>query len=55
VREPALVTSPDHGNTQADTPRSEAMEPVISSSTESDRGDRPPRSGWWSRRVFGRN
>jgi ribonuclease E len=55
VREPALVTSPDPGNSQGDMPRSEAIEPVISSSTESERGDRPPRSGWWSRRVFGRN
>jgi ribonuclease E len=31
-----------------------AVEPVVSSSTENESGDRPRRSGWWSRRVLGK-
>jgi hypothetical protein len=31
-----------------------AVEPVVSSSTESESGDRPRRSGWWSKRVLGK-
>jgi ribonuclease E len=31
-----------------------AVEPVVSSSTESESSDRPRRSGWWSRRVLGK-
>src|SRR5262249_24442714 len=31
-----------------------AVEPVVSSSTEDESGDRPRRSGWWSKRVLGK-
>jgi hypothetical protein len=56
VREPALVASQDHASSQQDTsPKPGAVEPVISSSTDSERGDRPPKSGWWSKRIFGRS
>jgi ribonuclease E len=52
VREPAL----DHASSQHEAiPKPGAIEPVISSSTESERGDRPPKSGWWSKRIFGRS
>jgi ribonuclease E len=36
------------------TPPAPAVEPVVSSSTESESDDRPRRSGWWSRRVLGK-
>jgi ribonuclease E len=56
VREPALVASQDHASSQQDTgPKPGAIEPVISSSTESERDERPPKSGWWSKRIFGRS
>lgn len=58
VREPALAAAQDQANTfakPADVKPAEPIEPVISSSTESERSDRPPRSGWWSKRVFGRS
>ncbi|MET0538238.1 MAG: Rne/Rng family ribonuclease [Xanthobacteraceae bacterium] len=58
VREPALAASQDQANTfakPADGKPAEPIEPVISSSTESERTNRPPRSGWWSKRVFGRS
>jgi len=28
---------------------------VVSSSEESESGDRPRRSGWWSKRVLGKS
>jgi ribonuclease E len=57
VREPAMATSQDHSGAHSDesSKPTEPLEPVISSSTESQVSDRPPRSGWWSRRVFGRS
>ncbi len=56
VREPALVASQDHASSQQDnSPKPGAIEPVISSSTESERDERPPKSGWWSKRIFGRS
>ena len=57
VREPAMATSQDHSSTHTDelSKPTEPLEPVISSSTESEGSARPPRSGWWSRRVFGRS
>jgi hypothetical protein len=36
------------------TPPAPAVEPVVSSSTESESNDRPRRSGWWSRRLLGK-
>jgi ribonuclease E len=59
VREPALA-SHDHPNDYRD-PMSqppepiEPTEPIVSSSTEAERSDRTPRSGWWRKRVFGRS
>ena len=58
VREPALAAPQDQANTfakPADVKPAEPIETVISSSTESERSNRPPRSGWWSKRVFGRS
>ncbi|OLB79439.1 MAG: hypothetical protein AUI16_01480 [Alphaproteobacteria bacterium 13_2_20CM_2_64_7] len=31
------------------------IEPVVTSSAESENSDRPRRSGWWSRRVLGKS
>jgi ribonuclease E len=36
-------------------PAAPSIEPVVSSSAESESGDRPRRSGWWSRRVLGKS
>ncbi len=56
VREPAITTSQDHSSdhSASSSKSEEPLEPVISSSTESQSSDRRPRSGWWSKRVFGR-
>jgi ribonuclease E len=56
VREPVPhALRPDDGvPTPSPTTSVPAVEPVVSSPTESDGGDRPRRSGWWSRRVFGK-
>jgi hypothetical protein len=32
-----------------------SIEPVESSSAESEDSDRPRRSGWWSKRVLGKS
>jgi ribonuclease E len=37
------------------TPPDPSIEPVVSSSAESETGERPRRSGWWSRRVLGKS
>jgi ribonuclease E len=37
------------------TPPAPSIEPVVSSSAESETGERPRRSGWWSRRVLGKS
>jgi ribonuclease E len=56
VREPAITTSESHSSnhSESSSKSTESLEPVISSSTESQSSDRRPRSGWWSKRVFGR-
>jgi len=37
------------------TPPDPSIEPAVSSPAESDTGERPRRSGWWSRRVLGKS
>jgi len=37
------------------TPPVPSVEPVVSSPAESDDGDRPRRSGWWSKRALGKS
>jgi ribonuclease E len=57
VREPAPQALGHEGQvaTPSFTPQPmPAVEPVVSSSTESESGDRPRRSGWWSKRVLGK-
>jgi ribonuclease E len=56
VREPAPQAGRDDGDLPAPsfTPPHSTAEPVISSPAESEGGDRPRRSGWWSKRVFGK-
>jgi ribonuclease E len=58
VREPALASSlRDEAAEPAPslTPSPVSAEPVVSSSVDSENGDRPRRSGWWSKRVLGRH
>jgi ribonuclease E len=57
VREPApqALDHEGHVATPSFTPQpAPAVEPVVSSSTEDESGDRPRRSGWWSKRVLGK-
>jgi ribonuclease E len=57
VREPApqAFDAEGHVATPSFTPPPlPGVEPVVSSSTESESGDRPRRSGWWSKRVLGK-
>ncbi len=63
VREPAPRSSRDEGQLHdesalpapAFTPPMPGVEPVVSSSAESASSDRPRRSGWWSKRVLGKD
>jgi ribonuclease E len=56
VREPAPQVLSDDGSLPAPsfTQPPAPVEPVVSSSAESEASDRPRRSGWWSKRVFGK-
>jgi ribonuclease E len=56
VREPApqAVHHEEDSPAQSFTPTPPPIEPVVSSPTESESGDRPRRSGWWSKRVLGK-
>jgi ribonuclease E len=57
VREPAPQAFDAEGHVSAPSftpPPMPAVEPVVSSSTEGESGDRPRRSGWWSKRVLGK-
>ena len=56
VREAVPQVLRDDGNLPAPsfTEPPAPAEPVVSSSAESEVGDRPRRSGWWSKRVFGK-
>jgi ribonuclease E len=57
VREPAPQASRDDASSSAPpfTAPEPPIEPVVSSSAESDDSDRPRRSGWWSKRVLGKS
>jgi ribonuclease E len=61
VREPAPQAAHEDASSspQSFTPQAPSMEPVVSSSAESsaesESGERPRRSGWWSRRVLGKS
>jgi ribonuclease E len=57
VREPALATSDNEtSETTSSHARSPALaEPAVSSSAENENGDRPRRSGWWSKRLIGKH
>jgi len=57
VREPALATSDNEASERASsTAGSPALaEPAVSSSAENENGDRPRRSGWWSKRLIGKH
>jgi ribonuclease E len=56
VREPAPQAVRDDGDLPAPpfTQPPAPVEPVVSSPAESEVSDRPRRSGWWSKRVFGK-
>jgi ribonuclease E len=57
VREPAPQSLDHEGHVATPsftTQPAPAVEPVVSSSTEDESGDRPRRSGWWSKRVLGK-
>jgi hypothetical protein len=57
VREPALATSRNEATERPSpiAPSTALVEPVVSSSEESENGDRPRRSGWWSKRILGKH
>jgi len=60
VREPAPVSFGGEHGTAAPTPPqapqpAEAPQPVVISPEPADEADRPRRSGWWSRRVLGKD
>jgi ribonuclease E len=58
VREPAPISvAGEHGATHepASPAPSEPPRPVVISPTDSEEADRPRRSGWWSRRVLGKD
>ena len=57
VREPVTQVLRDDGPAAAPPAASPmpAAEPVVSSPAENESSDRPRRSGWWSKRVLGRN
>jgi len=57
VREPASQALRDDATSPAPsfTPPMPSVEPVVSSPAESDEGDRPRRSGWWSKRALGKS
>jgi ribonuclease E len=50
VREPAPVSSGAETSPPAPAPASAPSEPVITESGESESGNKPRRTGWWSRR-----
>jgi ribonuclease E len=54
VREPAPQALRDDASSPSFTPPVPSVEPVVSSSAESDDSDRPRRSGWWSKRALGK-
>ena len=57
VREPVPQAAPEDASSppQSFAPPAPSIEPAVSSSEETETGDRPRRSGWWSRRVLGKS
>jgi ribonuclease E len=57
VREPVPQAAPEDTSSspQSFAPPAPSIEPVVSTSEEAETGDRPRRSGWWSRRVLGKS
>jgi ribonuclease E len=57
VREPVPQAAPEDASSppQSFAPPAPSIEPMASSSEETETGDRPRRSGWWSRRVLGKS
>jgi ribonuclease E len=57
VREPVPQVLGDDASSPPPsfTPPVPSVEPVVSSPAESDDGDRPRRSGWWSKRALGKS
>jgi hypothetical protein len=57
VREPAPISvGHERGTTHEPVASpSEPPQPVVISPTEGDDSDRPRRSGWWSRRMLGKD
>src|SRR5262249_46698996 len=57
VREPVPQAAPQDASSPPPSfaPPAPSIEPMASSSEETETGDRPRRSGWWSRRVLGKS
>jgi ribonuclease E len=57
VREPAPISvgREDSATHEPVASPSEPPQPVVISPTEADDSDRPRRSGWWSRRMLGKD
>jgi ribonuclease E len=54
VREPAAMTGGEAGGNDPGAPAaSQGSEPVITQTGETSEGERPRRTGWWSRRFAG--
>jgi ribonuclease E len=54
VREPAAMTGGEAGSNDPGAPAaSQGSEPVITQTGETSEGERPRRTGWWSRRFAG--
>jgi hypothetical protein len=54
IREPAPTAGGEvSGNDPAAPVASQAPEPVITETGEASEGERPRRTGWWSRRFAG--
>jgi ribonuclease E len=56
VREPAPASLAGGSSDSAvPAPATELPQPVVSSADEAEDAGRPRRSGWWSRRMLGKN
>jgi len=56
VREPAPMSiESEHVAPDQPQPTTEQPQPVVVSTAETESTERPRRSGWWSRRVLGKD
>ncbi|MBO0717538.1 MAG: hypothetical protein J2P55_09445, partial [Rhizobiales bacterium] len=54
VREPAAMSGGEAGGNDLGSPAaSQGSEPVITQTGDASEGERPRRTGWWSRRFAG--